>query len=183
VGASDPHRLRFCVLYFGLYVLMTQMLAGMLPNPKFRVPVLAEKPPVRPLVLWVGNHLLGVKPTVHPTGSGDNLFDWTYAFTELLLAALGTVFWSVVARRTSYPRLYKWFRLFIRVALGTTMFTYGFAKVFPLQMPTVFLSRLLEPYGDFSPMGVRMAMTQHDLNTVLLISRGFHWVQEFPVNR
>ena len=162
---------------------MTQMLAGMLPNPKFRVPVLAEKPPVRPLVLWVGNHLLGVKPTVHPTGSGDTLFDWTYAFTELLLAALGTVFWSVVARRTSYPRLYKWFRLFIRVALGTTMFTYGFAKVFPLQMPTVFLSRLLEPYGDFSPMGVRMAMTQHDLNTVLLISRGFHWVQEFPVNR
>ena len=34
------------------------------------------------------------------------------------------------------------------------MFSYGFAKVFPLQMPTVFLSRLLEPYGDFSPMGV-----------------------------
>jgi len=63
--------------------------------------------------------------------------------------------WSIVARRTtSYPRLHKWFRLFLRVALGTTMFSYGFAKVFPLQMPTVFLSRLLEPFGDFSPMGV-----------------------------
>jgi len=146
---------RFCFLYFGVYVLTTQMLAGMLPNPKFRVPVLAEKLPMRPLVLWVGNHVLGVKPTVHPTGSGDTLFDWTHAFTLLLLAALGTVVWSIVARRTtSYPRLQKWFRLFLRVALGTTMFSYGFAKVFPLQMPTVFLSRLLEPYGDFSPMGV-----------------------------
>lgn len=146
---------RFCFLYFGLYVLMTQMLAGMLPSPWYRVPVLAEKAPVRPLVIWVGNHLLGVKPTVHPTGSGDTLFDWTYAFTGLLLAAIGTVVWSLIARRTTaYPRLYKWFRLFIRVALGTTMFSYGFAKVFPLQMPTVFLSRLLEPYGDFSPMGV-----------------------------
>jgi uncharacterized membrane protein YphA (DoxX/SURF4 family) len=146
---------RFSVLYFGLYVLMTQMLAGMLPIPKFRVPVLAEKPPMRNLVIWVGNHLLGVKPTVHPTGSGDTLFDWTYAVTGLLLAALGTVVWSLSARRTtSYPRLSKWFRLFLRVALGTTMFSYGFAKVFPLQMPTVFLSRLLEPYGDFSPMGV-----------------------------
>jgi uncharacterized membrane protein YphA (DoxX/SURF4 family) len=145
---------RFCFLYFGLYVLMTQMLAGMVPNPKFSVPVLADKPPMRPLVIWVGNHLLDVKPTVHPTGSGDTLFDWTFAFTGLLLAALGTIVWSLVARRTSYPRLQKWFRLFIRVALGTTMFTYGFAKVFPLQMPTVFLSRLLEPYGDFSPMGV-----------------------------
>ena len=146
---------RFCFLYFGLYVIMTQMLAGMVPNPKFRVPVLAEKPPMRPLVLWVGNHLLGVTPTVHPTGSGDTAFDWSYAFTGLLLAALGTVVWSLAARRTtSYPRLHKWFRLFIRVALGTTMFSYGFAKVFPLQMPTVFLSRLLEPFGDFSPMGV-----------------------------
>ena len=146
---------RFCFLYFGLYVLMTQMLAGVVPNPWYGIPTLAEKLPMRPLVLWVGNNLLGVKPTVHPTGSGDTLFDWTYAFTALLLAALGTALWSLVARRTtSHPRLHKWFRLFIRVALGTTMFSYGFAKVFPLQMPTVFLSRLLEPFGDFSPMGV-----------------------------
>jgi hypothetical protein len=145
---------RFSFLYFGLYVLMTQMLAGMLPNPWFRVPTLGEKPPMRPLVLWVGNNLLGVTPTVHPTGSGDTLFDWTHAFTAILLATLGTVVWSIIARRTRYPRLHKWFRLFIRVALGTTMFSYGFAKVFPLQMPTVFLSRLLEPFGDFSPMGV-----------------------------
>jgi len=146
---------RFCFVYFGLYVLMTQMLAGMLPNRWFRVPVLGEKPPMRPLVIWVGNHVLGVKPTVHPTGSGDTLFDWTHVFTTLLLAALVTVAWSLARRRTtSYPRLNKWFRLFLRVALGTTMFSYGFAKVFPLQMPTVFLSRLLEPFGDFSPMGV-----------------------------
>src|SRR5690349_17409509 len=146
---------RFCVLYFGLYVLLSQMLAGMLPIPKFRIPVLGEKPPVAPLAIWVGNHLLGVKPTVHPSGSGDTLFDWTLAFTLILLAAIGTVVWSIARRETTrYPRLHKWFRLFLRVALGTTMFTYGFAKVFPLQMPTVFLSRLLEPYGDFSPMGV-----------------------------
>jgi len=64
---------RFCFLYFGLYVLTTQMLAGMVPNPKFSVPVLGAKLPMRPVVLWVGNHLLGVQPTVHPTGSGDTL--------------------------------------------------------------------------------------------------------------
>jgi len=99
-----------------------------------------------------------------------------------LLAALGTVVWSVVARRTtSYPRLYKWFRLFVRVALGTTMVSYGFAKVFPLQMPTMFLSRLLE--GDVDGKRVRMTMTQHDLNKFMLLSRGFHRVQEHPVNR
>jgi hypothetical protein len=37
--------------------------------------------------------------------------------------------------------------------------------------------------GDLDGRRVRMAMTQHDLNKFLLISRGFHWVQEFPINR
>ena len=31
---------RFCFVYFGLYVLMTQMLAGLLPNPWDDVPVI-----------------------------------------------------------------------------------------------------------------------------------------------
>lgn len=144
---------RFCFLYFSLYILTTQMLAGIIPNPWWRIPVMGQQMPMRPIVLWVG-HLFGLNPTLHPTGSGDTLFDWTHALTLLLIAAIGTLIWSAVARATSYPRLNKWFRLFVRVALGTTMFSYGFAKVFPLQMPTVFLSRLLEPYGDFSPMGV-----------------------------
>ena len=37
--------------------------------------------------------------------------------------------------------------------------------------------------GDLGGKHVRMAMTQHDLNDFFLISRGFNWVQEFPVNR
>src|SRR5262245_63623273 len=91
---------RFCFLYFGLYVLTTQMFGGMVRNPLIGVPVLGEQTPMRQLVIWVGNTLLGVKPTVHPTGSGDTLFDWTHAFTGLLLATLGTLVWSLAARRT-----------------------------------------------------------------------------------
>jgi hypothetical protein len=37
--------------------------------------------------------------------------------------------------------------------------------------------------GDIDGNRVRMAMTQRDLNTFFLISHGFNWVQEFPVNR
>jgi hypothetical protein len=33
------------------------------------------------------------------------------------------------------------------------MVRYGFGKVIPMQMPPVFLSRLVEPFGHFSPMG------------------------------
>ena len=37
------------------------------------------------------------------------------------------------------------------------MVSYGMVKAIPLQMPSPSLTRLLEPYGNFSPMGVLWA--------------------------
>src|SRR5215831_16827669 len=37
--------------------------------------------------------------------------------------------------------------------VGSEMVLYGMVKIVPLQMPFPFLTRL-EPYGNFSPMGV-----------------------------
>jgi uncharacterized membrane protein YphA (DoxX/SURF4 family) len=89
------------------------------------------------------------------SGSGDKTFDWVQAFCLLTLAILATAIWSAVDRRSeSYPRLYRWFRLFVRFSLATTMLTYGVDKAIPLQMPFPSLTRLMEPYGNFSPMGV-----------------------------
>ena len=159
-GISDQWALatriafRFCFVYFGLYVVTTQMFRGMFPFP---VPFfeLGHVPPMRNLVMWTGHNVLHVKPILAPTGSGDTMYDWTQLVTMLGLAFVATAFWSFVARGTpNHERLHKWVRLFLRVALGTTMLSYGFAKVYPLQMPTIFLSKLLEPYGNFSPMGV-----------------------------
>jgi hypothetical protein len=56
--------------------------------------------------------------------------------------------------KANHDTLYKWFRLFLRFALGTSMLSYGFAKAVPLQMPTLALTKLVEPFGNFSPMGV-----------------------------
>jgi hypothetical protein len=146
---------RFSFLYFGAYVLTTQMWNDFLAIPSFGMPELSKLPPMRNLVMWVGHTVFQVKPILAPTGSGDTTYDWTLAFTMLMLALVGTAVWSFVDRKaTNYDRLGKWFRLFIRFALGTSLFGYGFAKLVPLQMPTLFLSRLLEPYGNFSPMGV-----------------------------
>ena len=39
-------------------------------------------------------------------------------------------------------------------SLAGQMLTYGIVKIIPLQMPFPFLTRLLEPFGNFSPMGV-----------------------------
>jgi hypothetical protein len=70
------------------------------------------------------------------------------------MAAVVTSTWSYFDRRRTHPGLYRWFRVFIRFALGATLVQYGLSKVIPLQMPTVSLTRLVQPFGDLSPMGV-----------------------------
>jgi hypothetical protein len=147
---------RFCVLYFGIYVLMTQMLNALVVLPLGNVPRLDRTGPAMAVVQWTATHIFGVtQPLVILSGSGDKIFDWVQAFCFLVFAALGTVLWSVVARRRlHHMALQKWFRLFLRFALGATFVGYGAAKAIPLQMPYPPLQRLLEPFGHFSPMGV-----------------------------
>jgi hypothetical protein len=42
----------------------------------------------------------------------------------------------------------------VRYTLAITLLSYGFSKVFPVQFPFPALSRMIEPFGNFSPMGV-----------------------------
>jgi len=90
--------------------------------------------------------------------SGDKTFDWVLMFWLLVVAALATGIWSTLDRkRDNYVTLQKWFRVFIRIALAGQMITYGMDKIIPLQMPFPYLTRLLEPFHDFAPMGVLWA--------------------------
>jgi hypothetical protein len=110
----------------------------------------------RPLVGWVASHVFRVQqPLVFFSGSGDTTFEWVKAFCLLVIGAVVTIVWSVLDRkRADYVRLHRWFRLGVRFALGSTMLGYGMSKAIPLQMPAPQLTRLLEPFGNFSPMGV-----------------------------
>ncbi|MFZ0638239.1 MAG: hypothetical protein WAN33_00110 [Candidatus Acidiferrales bacterium] len=147
---------RLCFVYFSLYVLSNQMLGGILPFINFVKP-LEEMKSVQTFIGWVAKHLfhIGYPLVTMGTGSGDRTFDWVMNFCLLALAIIAAAVWSIVdRRRENYSVMYKWFRLFMRFALAAQMFGYGFAKVFPLQMPFPRLDKLLEPYGNFSPMGV-----------------------------
>ena len=48
---------RFCLVYFGLYCLGTQIINSVLAVPKVDVPDWGTLWPVRPLIFWVGAHL------------------------------------------------------------------------------------------------------------------------------
>jgi hypothetical protein len=142
---------RFCFLYFGLCILCTQMISGLLP-----LPPLGFIPPLSTLTSWTATHVFGVTdPLVLFSGSGDKTVDWVQAFCVLVIAGAGTVAWSLAGRRRSHEaRLHVWFHVFVRFALGATMIGYGMSKAIPLQMPEPSLLRLIEPFGNFSPMGV-----------------------------
>jgi hypothetical protein len=156
-GAVTKLAFRFSSIYFGLYILTTQMAGGIVP---FLSADLSSRGPIRWMVEWIAKNLFGVTSALVVTGSGsgDKTFDWLHAFCFLVIAAVLTTAWTVLARRVeNHETAHKWFRLFLRFALGTTMLSYGAAKFIPLQMPFPSLTRLLEPYGHFSPMGVLWA--------------------------
>ncbi len=147
---------RFGFVYFGIYCLGTQVVRGLMPWSDLEAPDPVTHWPVGPMVAWVAAHVFGVKTElVYFSGSGDKTFDWVFTFCLLIFAALVAVIWSVLDRRRSdYIFLNKWFRLFLRFCLAGQMLGYGLAKVIPLQMPFPSLSRLVEPFGNFSLMGV-----------------------------
>jgi hypothetical protein len=110
------------------------------------------------LVPWVAIHvfhLSGKATTYFPTGSGDTTLDYIENLLYVVFAVAAAAIWSAADyRRKDYRRLDSWLRIAVRYTLAFTMFGYGFAKVFPLQFRAPGFQKLLEPYGDFSPMGV-----------------------------
>ncbi len=113
----------------------------------------------RATVEWVAAHVfhLSGSVAVYPqvNGSGDSTLDYIQVLCFAVLAAVAAQVWSIFDRkRAEYRRLHAWLRIWVRYTLAFTLFGYGFAKVFPLQFQPPNLSRLMEPFHDFSPMGV-----------------------------
>jgi uncharacterized membrane protein YphA (DoxX/SURF4 family) len=148
---------RFCFVYFILYSFSSQIINSIFFAQLIDGPDYATSWPLRLGILWVARNIFRAKSELvyADTGSGDKSFDWVLAFCVLVIALLATAVWSVIDRkRTSHPALSRWFQLFLRVALASQMFVYGFAKAVPLQMYFPFPFKFLEPLRDFSPMGL-----------------------------
>ncbi|HEX2327518.1 MAG TPA: DoxX family protein [Candidatus Angelobacter sp.] len=150
---------RFSVAYLGLFCVATQIITSLFSATQGTdIPDPGTLWPLRPLVMWTAAHIFHVTAPLSLQGnsaSGDCMFGWVLAFCLLVIAAFATVIWSVLDRkRTNYTALHRWVRLFLRFALAGQMINYGMAKVIPLQMPYPSLTRLLQPFGTFSPMGV-----------------------------
>ena len=108
-------------------------------------------------------HVQGVGAKIHGTGSGDTAIAWISLGIMFSVALVATAIWTALsefkpAHPTTYPKLFAWFRFIIRLTLGVSMFGYGMAKVFPLQMAPPSLAVLNEPFGNLSPMTLLWTM-------------------------
>src|SRR6185295_17441577 len=156
-GAYTQIAFRFCFIYFGLYVLATQISGSLLLVPYFQFRGLGPLWPMRDITLWVAVRIFGITTPLTYTGDsiGETSFFWVQMFWILAAAIAATVLWSVLDRkRKHYATLYQWFQLFIRVALAAQMFEYGMTKVIPVQFRTPPLITLVQPVGNLSLEGL-----------------------------
>jgi hypothetical protein len=152
---------RFWMVYLGLYCYATEILPGLFSatgGPSGGLPDGATLWPLRPVIFWTAAHIFHVNAPLSfgiNSGGGDCMFGWVTVFCLLVIATISTVVWSVLDRsRENYAELHKWFRLFLRFALAGLMISYGMVRVFRVQMPYPSLTRLVQPFGAFSPYGV-----------------------------
>jgi hypothetical protein len=150
-GTVKRYLLRFTFLYLALY--MSPFLVSAVPF------VDHLSAPYQKLlgtvVPWVGWMAFRIDVAYTLSGSGDTTFDWVQAFTFLILAAGAAAVWTFLARkRFDDARLREWFRVFLRFALATAMIIYGGMKAANSQFPPPSLDRLVQPFGEASPMGL-----------------------------
>jgi hypothetical protein len=152
---------RFSMVYLGLYCYATEIFTGLFSatgGPGASLPDGATIWPLRPVIFWTAAHIFHVNAPLSfdiNSGTGDGMFGWVTAFCVLMIATAATVVWSLLDRsRENYAGLHKWFRLFVRLALAAEMFSYGMVRVFLVEMRYPSLTRLVQPFGTFSPFGV-----------------------------
>ena len=154
--ASQRLLFRLFVSWFLLYIFF---------NPNGILPGVDEAynfyiTPFHHLIPWIGSHILHLsKPvTAFTNGSGDTTYDYLVTLLVAVISVIACALWTLLDRkRASYTILFYWVTTILRYYLGITMLSYGFAKVFKLQFPYPDLHRLLEPYGESSPMGLAWA--------------------------
>lgn len=139
--------------FFFIYLVLHNFPAPLDYVPSAERAVVAYLRMWNPLVLWVAEHVFRVVVPVN--GGWDTTFGYVRIFCFLVISAAAALIWTLLDRkRSGHARLYEWLRVYLRFVLAVAMIDYGAAKVFPSQFPAPTTDRLMQPFGDASPMGL-----------------------------
>ena len=141
---SQKMAFRFFGIYFFLFAMSNQFL------PSFAFDAMWQK-----IAPWFGKTFLDVQIDTFSNGSGDTTYNYVCLLLYAVIAFFSTMVWSILDRsRQNYNSLLQWFTLLIRLYIFYQMVLYGLAKLFYLQFQPPGFWRLIQPYGDSSPMGI-----------------------------
>ena len=150
-GVSRRVGFRFGILFGALSVFPFPI--GTIPKTEWLRDLLDK--PLQLAVSWFAENALGLaEPMMARTGSSDRVWDYVQLLVIAIVAALGTIVWSVVdRRRTAYPRLAAGAQIALRYFVASVMLYYGFSKILKLQFPDLTPGWLDRHVGEMSPMG------------------------------
>jgi hypothetical protein len=109
------------------------------------------------LTPWFAENILGYSydHSIFINGSGDTSYAWVSLLILFLTALVGAALWSISdRRRANYSILFYWLTTAIRYYVAFMLINYGLIKVFYMQMQPPRLTQLLQPLGEYSPMGL-----------------------------
>jgi hypothetical protein len=88
-------------------------------------------------------------------GSGDTTYNWVLILLILIFAIIGSVIWLAISGKYfNYDRLNYWFMVALRFYVATALIEYGMIKIWKMQFPYPSPYRLMQNYGESSPMGL-----------------------------
>jgi hypothetical protein len=147
--------LTYLALYFPLLVLR--------PFQSAKAIIFAANAPWRLLVPWAGVHVFHLG---HPfreltDGLGDTDYDYVRLACVFVIALLAAAVWTILRRQPSHEKLAEWSHVALRYGLAGTLVSYGLVKLVKSQFPALSAYRLLEPFGQASPMGLLWAFMSY----------------------
>jgi len=123
-------------------------------------------------VPWFSENILhySYDHNIFINGSGDTSYAWISLLILFFIALISTVIWSVLDRkRANYTVLSYWLTVAIRYYVAFMLINYGMIKVFYMQMQPPRLTQLLQPLGEYSPMGLAWTYIGYSKGFNLLI--------------
>ena len=124
------------------------------------------------LTPWFSENILGYSydHSIFVNGSGDTSYAWVSLIILFLIAFISAVIWSILdQRRANYTILLYWLTTAIRYYVAFMLINYGMIKVFHMQMLPPRLTQLLQPLGEYSPMGLAWTYIGYSKGYNLLI--------------
>ncbi len=135
----------------------------------------------------MGDHLFGVTITIGPLGSSDTTWNDVDLLKQVCVALLLTMLWSLVSRKASHSCRFRPAVLHGKACTAFADEPACWRRLIASDPPRLALDTIGDSCGrpalDVLRITGAMDGRRIDAELLLLLSRGFHWINEYLLNQ